>query len=290
MWLFSLGPAPTLMGNPFMYRGPYTLLMYLPGFNSLRVPARFWMTVTLCLAVIGAMVFARLTEKLGRLRLAAAAIVALGVLADTWMTAMPLAATPKPFAALVCGGTATGPIVELPLGQTYPDVAAMYRQMSHHRPLVNGYSGYFPPHYAALRFGLMLRDHDVLSQLAAHGVTDIIVDREPDPDGHWDRYVASHPHAALICTEGKQSLYRVTPAESARCGGCRRHAARDRRHPPERQRGGCDVDDRSGPDDTMGVGPAVRSHGHRNRSRRRSHGAAASISSSDRSSKIFPAA
>ena len=91
----------------------------------------------------------------------------------------------------------------------------MYRQMSHHRPLVNGYSGYFPPHYAALRFGLMLRDHDVLSQLAARGVTDIIVDRESDPDGHWDRYVASHPHAALICTEGKQSLYRVTPAESA---------------------------------------------------------------------------
>ena len=215
MWLFSLGPAPMLMGKPFMYRGPYTLLMYLPGFNSLRVPARFWMTVTLCLAVIGAMVFARLTEKLGRLRLAAAAIVAFGVLADTWMTAMPLAATPKPFAALVCGGMATGPIVELPLGQTYPDVAAMYRQMSHHRPLVNGYSGYFPPHYAALRFGLMLRDHDVLSQLAARGVTDVVVDRESDSDGHWDRYVASHPHAALICTEGKQSLYRVTPAESA---------------------------------------------------------------------------
>ena len=58
-----------------MYRGPYALLMYLPGFNSLRVPARFWMTVTLCLAVIGAMVFARLTEKLGRMRLAAAAAV-----------------------------------------------------------------------------------------------------------------------------------------------------------------------------------------------------------------------
>ncbi len=105
MWLFSLGPAPTLMGNPMMYRGPYALLMYLPGFNSLRVPARFWMTVTLCLAVIGAMVFARLTEKLGRMRLAAAAVVAFGVLADTWMSAMPLADTPKPFAALSCGGS-----------------------------------------------------------------------------------------------------------------------------------------------------------------------------------------
>ena len=51
MWLLSLGPAPTLMGNEVMYRGPYTLLMFLPGFNSLRVPARFWMMTTLCLAV-----------------------------------------------------------------------------------------------------------------------------------------------------------------------------------------------------------------------------------------------
>lgn len=211
MWLLSLGPAPTLMGNPILYRGPYALLMHLPGFNSLRVPARFWMTVTLCLAVIGGMVFARLTEKLGRMRLAAAAIVAFGVLADTWMAAMPLAAAPKPFAALGCAGAATGPIAELPLGHTYLDVAAMYRQMSHRRPLVNGYSGYFPPHYAALRFGLMLRDQDVLTQLAARGVTDFIVDREPDPDGRWDQYVASHPQAALVCTEGKQSLFRVAP-------------------------------------------------------------------------------
>ena len=273
MWLFSLGPAPTLMGKPFMYRGPYTLLMYLPGFNSLRVPARFWMTVTLCLAVIGAMVFARLTEKLGRLRLAAAAIVAFGVLADTWMTAMPLAATPKPFAALVCGGMANGPIVELPLGQTYPDVAAMYRQMSHHRPLVNGYSGYFPPHYAALRFGLMLRDHDVLSQLAARGVTDIVVDRESDSDGHWDRYVASHPHAALICTEGKQSLYRVTPAESAggaAAGGTPLAIAVIRPNVNEAAVTAMIDQDRT---TRWESGPAVRSHRHRNRSRRRSHGA-----------------
>jgi hypothetical protein len=215
MWLFSLGPVPTLMGHTIMHRGPYALLMYLPGFNSLRVPARFWMTVTLCLAVIGAMVFARLTERLGRMRLAVVAIVAFGVLADTWMSRMPLADSPKLFAALECGKTG-GPIVELPLGHTYPDVAAMYRQMSHGRPLVNGYSGYFPPHYAALRFGLTLRDHDVLTELAARGITDIIVDREPDPDGRWDKYVASHPRATLVCTVGKQSLYHVTPTAAAK--------------------------------------------------------------------------
>jgi hypothetical protein len=214
MWLLSLGPAPTLMGDPLMYRGPYALLMYLPGFSTLRVPARFWMAVTLCLAVIGAMVFARLTGKLGRMRLAAAGVVGVGVLADAWMGAMPVAPAPGTFAALACGQS-KGPLVELPLGETYSDVAAMYRQMSHSRPLVNGYSGYFPPHYAALRFGLSLRDHDVLTQLAFMGITDILVDRDPDPGGKWDKFVQSHPWATLVCTEGKQSLYRVTPPEPA---------------------------------------------------------------------------
>jgi hypothetical protein len=214
MWLLSLGPAPTLMGKPLMYRGPYQLLMYLPGFNSLRVPARFWMVTTLCLAVVGALVFDRLASKFGRARVALAALVSIGVLADTWISVMPLAEMPKQFRVFDCGGRSTSPIVELPLGYTYPDVAAMYRQMSHGRPLVNGYSGYFPPHYAALRFGLTLRDPDVLTQLAAHGVTDIVVDREPDPDGRWDKYVASNPNARLICADGRQSLYRISRTDT----------------------------------------------------------------------------
>ena len=59
------------------------------------------------------------------------------------------------------------------------------------------------------------RDHDVLTALAARGVTDIVVDREPDPNGRWDKYVASHPQATLVCTEGKQTLYRVAPIAAA---------------------------------------------------------------------------
>jgi hypothetical protein len=58
----------------------------------------------------------------------------------------------------------------------------------------------------------MLREPDVLTQLARYGVTDIVVDREPDPDGRWDQYVSSHPHARLVCTEGQQTLYRITEA------------------------------------------------------------------------------
>jgi hypothetical protein len=215
MWLFSLGPVPTLKGEELLYRGPYALLMNLPGFNSLRVPARFWMTVTLCLAVIGAMIFARLTEKLGRIRIVAAVVVACGVLADTWMTAMPLAATPKPFEVMNCAPDTRGPLVEFPLGQTYPDVAAMYRQMTHLRPLINGYSGYFPPHYTALQRGLSLRDPDILPQLAGAGVTTAVVDRNEDSGGKWDEYVKSHPVATHVCSIGQQSLYRLTPPPAA---------------------------------------------------------------------------
>jgi hypothetical protein len=103
-----------------------------------------------------------------------------------------------------------GPIMELPLGDPYADVAAMYRQISHGRPVLNGYSGYFPPHYTALKSGLSLLEPDVLTQLAAHGVTHVIVDRDQDTRGRWDHYVQSHPLATRICTVGKQSLYRMT--------------------------------------------------------------------------------
>ena len=90
----------------------------------------------------------------------------------------------------------------------------MYRQMAHGHPLVNGYSGYFPPHYAALRFGLETHDPDMLSQLASHGVKDVIVDREVDR-GAWETYVRSYPGAKEVCTEGQQSLYHIEAQEAS---------------------------------------------------------------------------
>ena len=208
-WLLSLGPAPTLLGNPILYRAPYTVLMYFPGFSTLRVPARFWMITTLCLAVIGAMVFDYVTAKLGKARIAAAVVIAIGVLADTWMTAMPLADTPKTVAAMSCEGAGTGPIVELPLGDIYDDAAAMYRQMSHGRPLLNGYSGFFPPHYSPLRIGLARRDQDVVSRLAVFGVTHVLVNSGSGHRAGWNKYLMSNSAVTHVCTVGEHSLYRL---------------------------------------------------------------------------------
>jgi hypothetical protein len=214
MWLCTLGPAPTVMGKELMYRGPYSVLMMLPGFNALRVPARFWMMTTMCLAVVGAIVFDRLVSRAGSRRSIVCALLCLGVLADTWVSPMPLSELPPAFKAVDCVSDPNAPIVELPVGHIYRDVAGMYRQMAHGHPLVNGYSGYFPPHYAALRFGLETHDPDMLSQLASHGVKDVIVDREVDR-GAWETYVRSYPGAKEVCTEGQQSLYHIEAQEAS---------------------------------------------------------------------------
>jgi hypothetical protein len=221
-WLLSLGPSPSFMGGPFMYRGPYALLTFLPGYSALRVPARFWMITVLSLSVIGATIFARLTERLGRGRLVVMALVALGVLADGWVSEFPLVRPPAMWPAESCangdGSTLHDALLELPVGVVLDDVAAMYRSISHGYPVVNGYSGYSPPHYAALRYGLVSHEDDMLTALAARGVAHFVVNADQDRDGSMGRYVARHPGAELVCTEGRQSLYRLHETPAVRTG------------------------------------------------------------------------
>jgi len=164
------------------------------------------MLTTLCLAALGGLIFDRLAARVGKYRLAAAIVVSLAVLADGWVTDFPLAKTPEPWSVESCAGP--GALMELPLGDPFRDVAAMYRNMSYGRAVVNGYSGYFPPHYAALRFGLGLRDDDVLTQLASHGITDVVVDTSRDADG-WSRYLLTHPGTQTVCSQEGRTLYRL---------------------------------------------------------------------------------
>ena len=128
-------------------------------------------------------------RRYGTRRLAATVLVSLAVLADGWVTDLPLCRAPETWAVESCG-VSTGNRERRGV-----DRIAAWRSLSrcgghvsrhvHGRPLVNGYSGYFPPHYAALRFGLGVRDEDVLAQLASHGVTDVVVDSARDGDGAW---------------------------------------------------------------------------------------------------------
>lgn len=215
MWLFSLGPAPTLMGEPLLYRGPYTLLMGLPGFSSLRVPARFWMMSVLCLAIVGGLVFDRIGARFPRRRWLIAVSIVLIALADAWTTSFPLAPVPSVWQTRHCippaRGHETGAVMELPLGDIVADVGAMYRSISHGHPTVNGYSGYFPPQYVALKEGLEARDPDVLTQLTGDGLVYVMIDRGYGAAPQMSAYVAAQPGAELLCSPESHVVFRLRP-------------------------------------------------------------------------------
>ena len=119
MWLLALGPEPAFLGERVLYQAPYAWLMRLPGFDGLRVPARFWMLAVACLSVLAALAIARLPA---RTRKTAVVIASIGILLDAWPRPFPLAFVdqPRPSPA----GAATR--IDLPIGRR--DAMAMYQQ------------------------------------------------------------------------------------------------------------------------------------------------------------------
>jgi hypothetical protein len=216
MWLLALGPAPTLMGEPFMYRGPYALLMNLPGFNSLRVPARFWMMTVLCLAIVGAILFHRVGLRFPRWRGALAGVIMLGILADGWIWKFPVASVPDVWRTSACVAPGpSGAVLELPLGDVLGDLGAMYRSMTHGRPTVNGYSGHFPPHYVALQYAISGREAEVLSALTTYGVEYVVIDRGHRLEQRWTRFVGGHKGAQMVCSEPTHTVFRLEETTTA---------------------------------------------------------------------------
>jgi hypothetical protein len=159
--LLALGPVVDVAGTPTGLPGPYGLLyQYVPGFDGLRVPARYAMLTACCLAVLSAYGARALLAR----RRGAAAVAVLSVLFVVESTAAPipldrrLAATPYSGAPprVYTGGSvppmyrfaATLPpstvLLELPLGSPAWDIQALFYQRVHRHPLVNGYSGGFP--------------------------------------------------------------------------------------------------------------------------------------------------
>ncbi len=79
--------------------------------------------------------------------------------------------------------------MELPLGDVFSDIEAVYRSRFHHLPVVNGYSGYEPAAYRILRLALARRDESIWPMLASRGPLLIRINRDADPGGEWIRYV-----------------------------------------------------------------------------------------------------
>jgi hypothetical protein len=230
MFVFALGPAPAFLHRQILYEPPYAWLMRLDIFREgVRVPARFGMLMVLALSAAAALAFARLVPSSGlRARLLLAAFAA-AMLADGWIRPVPMLAAPPawPPSVRVSGAVAT---LELPLGETTHDVAAMYRSVLTGLPTVNGYSGYFPPHYEALRLALEERDESALDYLAARGPLIVVVERgwpyARERLG-WLRSLAvtapGRPTAAELAADGEHVWFLVRAGASAApaCDGAR---------------------------------------------------------------------
>lgn len=160
MFLMALGPSAKSFGHTMLYKAPYSWLMLLPGGDSVRVPARFGQLMILCLAVAAALAWARLVAP-GRRRLTA--VVAVALLVEGWIV-VPVAEVPSPLDVPALPPHTI--VVELPMALDYPlQTRALLHAISHGRPIANGFSGYDPPHFWALRDGFIHGDDTVIEAL-----------------------------------------------------------------------------------------------------------------------------
>ena len=205
LFILALGPQPDFFGRDFMAHSAYTALTWPPGFDSLRVPARFWMLAIICLSVLLGLSFARLVSLTSRRRLAILAVAAIGVLIDGW-NIWPTAPVPPPSVVLdrVHGG-----VLELPLGRPSDDTIAKLRSIDHRQPLINGYSGYAPPHYWVLRYGLDHRREEMLALVAGLGIRFVRVDRARDVGDVLERFVSTYPGTRLVAEGDREVLFEL---------------------------------------------------------------------------------
>ena len=231
-WL-SLGPQPLAQGRPVDIAAPYgALYAHVPGFDGLRVPARFAMLEALMLAMLAGYG----AQALTRARWGHAILVVASAFFFLEATQIPFTTngmTPvrdyvTPVARLyrparapaVYREMARQPpgsvLVELPFGQPDYDLRAVFYSSVHWHALVNGYSGVFPPQYGLLTaaFSEMPRHPDVsLEALRTSGATHVIVHEAAylDTEGIDTSALLRQAGAVEIFRDGSDVLFRIRP-------------------------------------------------------------------------------
>jgi hypothetical protein len=224
MLLFALGPTARVFGHSFMYATPYSWLMELPGGGALRVPARFGVLFMLCLGQAAALAFARLRtsgvfstrireEKTPDVFSPVAVLIALVVFLEGWVPKLPVDPVPPHFDLLQMRPEM--PLLELPILSGYTEVAAMLRATRHGHRLLNGTSGYSPPHYDRMVSGLQERDPTVLAALQAHGPFVVFVNSALDEGGRMRDLMDQYPGASLIGRSQNGTLYALPGQHSS---------------------------------------------------------------------------
>ncbi|MDP9457304.1 MAG: YfhO family protein [Actinomycetota bacterium] len=206
---------------------PYRLLYeHVPGFGSLRVPARMWAIVMLCVAVLAAMGLRALLEALGgRRALATLAAVSL-VAALEFAPALPLdryadrgPPSPEPVYAYLAKNAGDDVVVEVPFASPadpFRETPRMFRSTWGFWRLVNGFASYMPEGYWERRNVLnSFPDPESLAEMRRLGVDYVVAHpREYVEDGvdgaEVMRRAEREPSLERIAGgDGEAVLYRI---------------------------------------------------------------------------------
>ena len=193
----SLGPLPHAGGLRIVGLGLYdAFYQFVPGYDGLRVPARFGMVAGCLLAALGGYALARLA-RWPRYGSVALGIVAIAFLAEGFAVPQPVNlswassqryAAPWPTVHRLNEGPlayrhallmpADTVLLELPFGDQAWDLRYVYYAGLHGKRIVNGYSGYFPDGYLAraARLAGLWSNHDAAWTAATTaGATHLLV-------------------------------------------------------------------------------------------------------------------
>ena len=213
MAALTLGPGGEGDGVSRAIR-PYFWLTFLPGFDAVRVPVRFAMLGALCGAIAAGLGLASLLPSRRVLRAAVAAAVGVGLFVDGFMDPMPL--VPPPGRQLFGNVPANAAVLEVPADDVAVSVNAMYRALFHGHPLVNGYSGYIPPHHDILGQSLRRGDPSGVLELARGRPLVILVSDRFDPARDFRDLVESLPGVTHLGTGSGGAMYLLPAAPRRR--------------------------------------------------------------------------
>jgi hypothetical protein len=195
-FLLSLGPEITIMGRTLPGTAPYAFFYWhVPGFDGLRVPARYGMLVMVFLSIaagFGAFDLERRFRRgtlmvmlIGLFAVAesfAAPIVLNGTVSETDYAAPPSRVFTGDEVPAVYKFLKTLPadtvVAEFPLGDWTYELRYVFYSTAHWHPLINGYSGIFPLSYSLRAFVLHRPEEhpqDAWDSLVASGATHAVV-------------------------------------------------------------------------------------------------------------------
>lgn len=211
----SFGPSGGL------YDALYRLI---PAMGWLRAPARFGLVLTLALSVLSGMAISALLARVPRANLVGAlvAVIAAAELATPlhFRDVTPFAPAYRVLATLP-----PGPVIEMPFNSREADLHGhakyLLRSTTHWMPLINGYSDYIPPEFAARA--------NILRGFPSREAFQVLADAPPkyavfhprwyqNPDLLKERLEEFASCLRPLHTEGVAHLYEVLDCPAAESG------------------------------------------------------------------------